>query len=250
MNQTIKIVFALLFFFMPIGQSALSQVRLPRLVRDSMVLQRDIQIKIWGWATPGERLSIKFNGKNLKTTADKNGKWLIYLPAMKAGGPYTMNIDASNHLIINNILIGDVWICSGQSNMVHQLELHKERYANEIAQANYQQIRQFWIPTLTDLQHSQDDLPTGYWKSANPQDVLQFSVVAYFFGKTIHEKYHVPIGLINSSAGGPPVESWTSEEGLKEFPAVISTVEKNKDTAFINGINRVAFIKNANRPKP
>jgi sialate O-acetylesterase len=238
------------FFCFLIFQSSIGQVKLPRLIRDSMVLQRDIKIKIWGWATAGEKLTIKFNGKKLKATADKDGKWLAYLPPMKAGGPYTMNIDASNHLAINNILIGDVWVCSGQSNMVHSLELHRERYTNEIAQANYPQIRQFWIPTLTDLQHPHDDLPTGYWKSANQQDVLQFSVVAYFFAKTIYEKYHVPIGLINSSAGGPPVESWTSEEGLKEFPSVISTVEKNKDTPYINNINRAAFIKNANRPKP
>jgi sialate O-acetylesterase len=240
----------LLILLVLIFQTAFSQVRLPRLVRDSMILQRDIKIKIWGWAAAGEKLTIKFNGKKWKGTADKNGNWNIFLPPMKAGGPYTMNIDASNHLTISNILIGDVWVCSGQSNMVHQLELHKERYANEIAGANYPQIRQFWIPTLTDLQHPHDDLPTGYWKSATLKDVLQFSVVAYFFGKTIYEKYHVPIGLINSTAGGPPVESWTSEEGLKEFPSVISTIEKNKDTGYVNSINRAAFIKNVNRPKP
>ncbi len=245
MKIVVIVCFCLLTF-----QISISQVRLPRLIRDSMILQRGVKIKIWGWASAGEKLTIKFNAKKLKATADKDGKWLAYLPPMKAGGPYIMNIDASNHLTINDVLIGDVWLCSGQSNMVHQMILHKERYENDIASANYPQIRQFWIPTLTDLQKPEDDLPTGYWKSANPEDVLQFSVVAYFFGKTIHEKYHVPIGLINSSAGGPPVESWTSEEGLKQFPSVISTVEKNKDTAYINGINRAAFLKNANRPKP
>jgi sialate O-acetylesterase len=215
-----------------------------------MVLQRDVKIKLWGWAAPGEKVSIKFNGKKIKATANKEGKWLTYLSAMKAGGPYTMNIDASNHVTIHDILIGDVWLCSGQSNMVHQLILHPERYQKDIVTANYADIRQFWIPTLTDLQNPRDDLPTGYWKSANPHDVLQFSVVAYFFGRMIHEKYHVPIGLINASVGGPPVESWTSEEGLKAFPLVISTIEKNKDTAYVNGINREAFQRNANRRKP
>ena len=228
----------------------MAQVRLPRLIRDSMVLQRDVKIKIWGWAGAGEKLSVQFNGKKIKATADREGKWIAYLPAMKAGGPYTMNIVATNHIIIHDILIGDVWLCSGQSNMVHQMFLHRDEYDKDIAAANYPQIRQFWIPTLTDLQKPLDDLPTGYWKWANPDDVLQFSVVAYFFGRTIHEKYHVPIGLINSSVGGPPVESWTSEEGLKQFPSVIGTIEKNKDTSYINGTNRAAFLRNANRPKP
>ncbi|HEV8284154.1 MAG TPA: sialate O-acetylesterase [Chitinophagaceae bacterium] len=231
-------------------QISMTQVRLPRLIRDSMILQRDVKIKIWGWASPAEKVTVRFNEKNLKATADKDGKWLTYLPPMKAGGPYKMNIDASNHITINDILIGDVWLCSGQSNMVHQMVLHPELYEKDAASANYSDIRQFWIPTFTNLQKPQEDLPTGYWKWANPQDVLQFSVVAYFFGRVLHEKYHVPIGLINSSVGGPPVECWTSEEGLKQFPSVIATIEKNKDTAYINGLMRAAFQRNANRPRP
>jgi len=128
--------------------------------------------------------------------------------------------------------------------------LHPELYEKDAAAANYPDIRQFWIPTLTNLQKPQDDLPTGYWKWANPQDVLEFSVVAYFFGRMLHEKYQVPIGLINSSVGGPPVESWTSEDGLKQFPSVIATIEKNKDTAYVNGVNRTAALRNANHPRP
>jgi sialate O-acetylesterase len=150
-----------------------------------MVLQRDSKIKIWGWASPGEKLQIKFNGKTTKATTSRNGTWSMLLSPMKAGGPYTMNIDGKNHIAINNILVGDVWICSGQSNMVHQMELHSVRYAKDIAEANYPEIRHFWIPTLTDLRGPQNDLPSGYWKLANPQDVLQFSAVAYFFAKTI-----------------------------------------------------------------
>ena len=214
-----------------------------------MVLQRDSKIKIWGWASPGEKLQIKFNGKKLKTTTNSNGTWWMLLPPMKAGGPYTMNIDGKNHIVINNILVGDVWICSGQSNMVHQMELHSVTYGKDIAEANYPEIRHFWIPTLTDLRGPQSDLPSGYWKSANPQDVLQFSAVAYFFAKTIYEKYHVPIGLINASVGGTPVEAWTSEDGLKEFRTIISTVEKNKDSAYVNDVNRKATANNANRPR-
>jgi len=214
-----------------------------------VIRQRDAKVKIWGWATDGEKVTLSFAGKKYKTTTGSDGKWMIILAPLKAGGPYTMNIDATNHITLKDILMGDVWFCSGQSNMVHQMELHKERYADEIAQANYPEIRHFFIPTLTDLQHLHDDLPTGYWKSANPDDVRRFSAVAYFFAKTIYAKYHIPIGLINASVGGTPIEAWTSEEGLKEFPAVTNTIQKNKDTAYVNDINRKASASNATSPK-
>jgi sialate O-acetylesterase len=231
------------------AKTAFSQVRLPQLVRDSMILQRDAPIKIWGWASPGEKLKIEFNKKKYKTTASSDGKWIVKLSPMKAGGPYTMEIDASNHITLKEILIGDVWLCSGQSNMVHQMYLHRELYEDDIASANYPEIRHFFIPTVADLQGPREDIPPGNWKWANPQDVLQFSAVAYYFAKTIYDKYHIPIGLINSSVGGPGAETWTSAEGLKEFPSMISTIEKNKDTAYINSRNRAAFAANSNRPK-
>jgi sialate O-acetylesterase len=229
-------------------QPVFSQVRLPRLVSDSMILQRDAKIKIWGWASAGENVIIKFNDKKIKTAAGKDGKWLAYLPPMKAGGPYTMRIDAYNHINLNDIFIGDVWLCSGQSNMVHQMKLHSVRYSTEIVKANYPEIRQFWVPTLTNLQKPQDDLPEGSWKSANPKDVLEFSAVAYFFAKDLYQKYHIPIGLINSSVGGTPIEAWTSEEGLKEFPPILNTIQKNKDTSYINSITKRNF-ENSTKPK-
>lgn len=222
-------------------QSSFAQVKLPQLIRDSMILQRDAKIKIWGWASPNEKIKIGFNKKDFKTKADADGKWNLFLPAMKAGGPYTMNIDASNHIALKDILIGDVWICSGQSNMVHQMALHSVVYANEIANANYPQIRHFWVPNITSLQGPQNDLPVGNWKSADPQNVLDFSAVAYFFAKALYEKYHVPIGLINASWGGVPIEAMMSEDALKNFPDILSTVQKNKDTAYINGLNRRSF---------
>jgi len=230
-------------------ESINAQVRLPRLVRDSMILQRDTKINIWGWAAKNEKINIKFNKKSYKTTTGSDGKWLIQLPPMKAGGPYTMDIAGSNNLSLKEILIGDVWICSGQSNMVHQMNIHDVTYAKDIAEANNPQIRHFWIPTLTNLQGPQDDLPTGYWKSAIGDDVRPFSAVAYFFAKKLYEKYHVPIGLINASVGGTPIEAWTSEEGLKDLSTMQATITRNKDTAYVNGTNRAAF-SNATRPQP
>ncbi len=226
-------------------QPALCQVRLPQLIRDSMVLQRDTKLKIWGWASPKEKIKIVFLNRKYRITADEKGKWMAVLPPEKAGGPYNMDIQASNHITIRNILIGDVWICAGQSNMVLPMERVKEKYRDDIKNANYPMIRLFFIPTVTDLINRRDDLPPGYWKTATPTDVLQFSATAYFFARTIYEKYHVPVGLINASVGGTPIEAWISENGLKEFPDIAGTIQKNKDTANINTINRNAAAHNA-----
>jgi sialate O-acetylesterase len=228
----------LLFLFVP---SSFCQVRLPQLIRDSMILQRTAKIKIWGWAAPNEKIKINFNKKDFRTKADAAGNWSLYLPPMKAGGPYTMNIDASNHITLKDVLIGEVWICAGQSNMVHQMALHSVRYSDEVANANYPQIRQFWVPNTANLQGPQNDLPGGSWKWANATDIGAFSVVAYFFAKALYEKYHVPVGIINVSWGGVPIEAMMSEEAFKDFPNILNTVQKNKDTAYINGLSRRSY---------
>lgn len=241
MKKIFSVIILLVFF-----QAAHTQIRLPRLVRDSMILQRDTKIHIWGWASANERISVKFNSKTYKVKADQAGNWSVLLPPFMAGGPYTMELSGKNKLILKDILIGDVWFCSGQSNMVHQLNIHDVTYANEIATANYPAIRQFWIPTMTNLQEAQQDFPAGNWKAAVGEDVRPFSAVAYFFAKKLYEKYHVPIGIINASVGGTPIEAWTSEEGLKEMQSMTSVIQKNKDTAYVNSTNRAAAA--ANRP--
>jgi sialate O-acetylesterase len=230
----------IIMFFTFVFEISFCQVKLPRVIRDSMILQRDTKISIWGWAGKNEKVSIAFNNKHATTKAGADGKWLISLPPMKAGGPFTMNISASNNITLKDILIGDVWLCSGQSNMVHQMELHGVTYANDIATANYPQIRQFWVENKSDLNGRRDDVTTGFWKSANPEDVKTFSAVAYFFARKTYEKYHIPIGIINASVGGTPIEAWTSEEGLASFPSIMSTIQKNKDTAYTNSLSRRA----------
>ena len=244
-----KIFYPLIAFAL-ISQSLAAQIKLPRLVRDSMILQRDANIRLWGWASKDEKISIKFNNKTYKTKADANGNWSVMLAPMKAGGPYTMDISGKDKVSLKEILIGDVWFCSGQSNMVHQMGIHDVTYAKDIAEANYPQIRQFWIPTLTSLTGPKDDFPTGYWKWANPEDVRPFSAVAYFFARRLYEKYQIPIGIINSSVGGTPIEAWTSEEGFKDFPAILQTIEKNKDTAYVNGVARNFAAAGGNRQPP
>lgn len=238
----------LFFFLILLTQvtAALAQIRLPRLVRDSMILQRDTKLSIWGWASAGEKVTVRFNQKTYKAKADPSGNWTVMLPPQSAGGPYTMEISGKNKLFLKEILIGDVWFCSGQSNMVHQLNIHDVTYASEIATANHPAIRQFWIPTMTNLPGPQQDFPGGNWKAAVGEDIRPFSAAAYFFAKKLYEKYNVPIGIINASVGGTPIEAWTSEEGLNDMSSLKAMIQKNKDTSYVNSINRAAAA--ANRP--
>ena len=223
-----------LFFW----QTAPAQIRLPHLISDGMVLQRDQPITVWGWAKPNEKVTILFNNQTIAITTQSDGKWTTHLSAMKAGGPYQMQIRASNQLTLNNIMVGDVWICSGQSNMVLPMERVKERYKEVIEQANNPAIRQFALPVRYNFQGPVDDVPPGHWESVTPQNVMRFSAVAYFFAKDLYEKYHVPIGLITASVGGSPAEAWLSAEALKAFPSQLAIANEVKDTAYINNIQR------------
>ena len=228
------------------GTAAQAQLRLPNLVSDGMVLQRDAALTLWGWDNPGGNVTVRFRDKNYRATTDKDGTWQLTMPPMPSGGPFVMDVTGSSRLTIRDILVGDVWFCSGQSNMVHQLNIHDVTYADEIRTANYPQIRQFWVPTGTNLQGPQRELPSGQWKAAVGEAVRPFSAVAYFFAKKIHQKYNVPVGIINASVGGTPVEAWMSEEGLTAFPALRATVDQNKDTSYVNGLAR----RQAALPRP
>lgn len=224
-----------------------AQLRLPRLISDGMVLQRDQSLRLWGWASPQEKVSLLFKNKQYKTQADATGKWEIRLPAQPAGGPFDLLFRGKNEVKVSNVLFGDVWICAGQSNMVIPMERVKEKYLEDIASANYPEIRLFFVVTLTDLQKKRDDFSSGSWKMANPKDVLQFSAVAYFFARNLYEKYHVPIGLINSSVGGTPIEAWIGEEGLAKFPELTATLQKNKDSLYVKSLLRQMAAANTPR---
>ncbi len=216
--------------------NAFSQIKLPRLISDGMVLQSDQKIKLWGWASPNEAITLQFDNKTYKTQADAAGKWTLPLPPHKAGGVYDLVFKGKNDIKVSDVLFGDVWLCSGQSNMVIPMERVKEKYGDEIAAANYPDIRFFFIPTVTNLQKPQEDLPSGVWKKANPTDVLTFSAISYFFAKTLYDKYKIPIGLINPSVGGTPIEAWISEEGLKNFDDLTKIIQRNRETALIKSL--------------
>jgi len=240
--KTMKVLNRLLSIFsivLAVSLTAHGQVRLPKLVSDGMVLQRDAKVNIWGWASLGEKVTVAFKGKKYHTVTGQDGKWLVVLNPSKAGGPFMMDISATNKITIKDILMGDVWFCSGQSNMVLPMERVKEKYPEVIAEANYPGIRNFFVPTLADVTKLHDDLPPGKWVAATPKDVLGFGAASYFFALKIYQKYNVPIGLINSSVGGTPIEAWLSADGLKQFPQYNSQVEKFADSAYIHKITRV-----------
>ncbi|MFD3408382.1 sialate O-acetylesterase [Aquirufa sp. HETE-83D] len=205
-------------FFLLLSFAAFSEVKLPSLVSNGMVLQRDMPVKIWGWASPGEKVNVSFKGKKLRTLADAQGNWACTLPATPAGGPYEITI---NEKSVKDVLFGDVWLCAGQSNMVINMERVKEKYPADIASANNSQIRNFFIPTAISKVDVRTDLPASSWLPVTPENVLQMGAVSYFFARDLYAKYQVPIGIINSSVGGTTIESWISEAGLKEFPAYV-----------------------------
>ncbi len=245
MKNTIYIFACLFFSFSQIH----AEIKLPKLISDGMVLQRDKPIKIWGWADAQESVSLVFKDKTYKTKADAIGNWAITIPAQEAGGPFELKLKGTNELTVKDVLFGDVWFCSGQSNMVLNMERVKEKYGDDIAAANYPQIRNFFIPTVTDLQKPKADLPNSSWKNAVGADVLTFGAASFFFARKIYDKYKIPIGIINASVGGTPIEAWISEEGFKDFSNIKSIIERNKDTLFINNTNRKAAAANQRPPQ-
>lgn len=212
-----------------------AQLRVPALVADHMVLQRDMPLPLWGWAKPGEKVTVLFKNKVYSGTTDATGKWTVRLPAQVAGGPFEFTIRSNDQqLIIKDVLIGDVWICSGQSNMVFDFNNGRARalYAKDIAASANDQIRQLLVARVTSPVPA-DNFKTSGWKSARPENLNAFSVAAYFFARELHQQHKVAIGLINTSWGGTKAEAWISEEGIKAFPQFENEVTLLKDTAQI-----------------
>jgi len=209
--------------------SLFAEVRLPRLFGDNMVLQRDKPIAIWGWASPGEKVTVHFNGQTKSIKVDKLGQWSLRLDPMSAGGPYQLAVNGGkSNKTFNNVMVGEVWICSGQSNMEMPIAGWGKinNYQQEIAAANFDAIRQIKVPNTVAL-IPQTDIPSGEWKVCSPETAGDFSATAYFFARELYQKLHIPIGLINTSWGGTMVETWTSRgafEQSDEFKEMITTM--------------------------
>ena len=217
--------FLLLLLTLSIAFGSYADVRLPRILSDNMVLQRDKPIKIWGWADASENVTISFKGQTKKIKADKSGKWVAVLNAEPAGGPYQLTIKGKNTIILSDILIGEVWVCSGQSNMEWTVRSTKNA-EQEIQEAMYPEIRQFLVQKSVASSPA-DDVKGGDWKTCSPENVPAFTAVGYFFARELYQAHKVPIGLINTSWGGTHSETWTSRQAFEqsdEFKEMIASL--------------------------
>ncbi|MCF7730157.1 MAG: hypothetical protein K9N23_00640 [Akkermansiaceae bacterium] len=204
--------------------NASAEVRLPRLLSDNMVLQRDLPIPIWGWADPNEKVTVRLGKSSVSTTAGADGQWSVKLPKLPAGGPCQMTVTGTNTLTLSHILIGEVWVCAGQSNMAKPIGLHPGQqpcvnYEKEIAAAGYPQIRLMEVPPENPRTPA-DDIAGAQWLVCSPQNIVVkrgdghgYSACAYFFGRELHKELKVPIGLIAASVGGCPCEPFTPPAG-------------------------------------
>lgn len=197
---------------------ARAEVSLPKVFSSHMVLQRDMPIHVWGFAAPDEKVAVDFHGSSASATADNLGRWSVYLPPQPAGGPFTLTVKAANTVQLDDILLGDLWIASGQSNM----EMPLAGFSNavlkdsekEIAAANHPQIRLLLVERDTSEYPLEDVKAAKGWSVCTPETARNFSAAAYFFARDVQEHQHVPIGLVDSTWGGTPAEAWVSLDGI------------------------------------
>lgn len=203
-------------------------IRLPHIFSDNMVLQRDKPIKLWGWADKNESVEVNFMSQTKKVKSDKSGYWTLYLDQVAVGGPYTLEVKGKNNSItLHNILMGDVWLCSGQSNM--EMPVHGwgsvYNYEEEIKNAEYPQIRAFNVAKNMNAEPEKDF--NGAWTVCSPQTVANYSAVGYFFAQKLNRELNIPIGIINSSWGGTEIESWISGDTFSKLPDQFQDKYKN-----------------------
>ncbi|ULC58035.1 beta galactosidase jelly roll domain-containing protein [Flaviramulus sp. BrNp1-15] len=228
-----KYLFLISIIFIVNNLSA--QLKTSKLFSNNMVIQQNHNINVWGTYTSGKKIKIKFNKKTLKTKADKNGDWKVTFPAIKGSyNSYTLTISSGKETITyNNILVGDVWICSGQSNMEWPL-IKTDNAQEEIAIANDTYIRHFKVPT-SSAESPEKTLAGGTWEVTSPNTVSNFTAVGYYFAKNIRKHHNVPIGLLNSTWGGSRIEPWMNAKTLNiENPkAFLEEVQKEQNEAFL-----------------
>jgi len=198
-----------------------ADVRLPALFSDNMVLQRDSRVPVWGWADEGEVVTVSFRGESVTATAE-NGAWKVWLPSMAAGGPFEMTVAGTNTLTIKNVLVGENWLCGGQSNMAMAVSSSKDA-TEAIAAADHPEIRLFKVK-IAAADTPQQDVDAS-WVVCNPETVPSFSAVGYFFGRDLNAHLNVPVGLIQACMGGTNASCWTTHETLESTPALAGILD-------------------------
>lgn len=242
MNKLIANFF--LFFFVVFAfqvfqiQTVFAQLRLPALVSDSMILQRDRPVNIWGWAKAGEEVTVAFLDKKLKTITAANKKWLLQLPATRAGVSTDIVISTKTESrIIRGALFGDVWICSGQSNMEFDMGRLRLYAPQDLAGSRNPYIRQFLVERVLQFNNEAEDV-SGKWEPASPATIGRFTAVGYYMAKDLYAKYKVPIGLLHSSWGGTPAEAWISRDSLKFYPHYQKLVSSYSDKSVRDSLQK------------
>jgi sialate O-acetylesterase len=205
-----------------------ADVKLPSVIGDNMVLQRGMKVTIWGWANPGEEVmaGVSWHGMRWAVKADEEGKWMFKMNPPETGGPYEMTISGKNVIRIKNIMVGEVWVCSGQSNMQWSVQASNNA-EEEIAAAKYPNIRLFSVKREIAIEPQSDC--EGSWSECSPETVPGFTAVGYFFGRKLYKELDMPIGLIHTSWGGTPSEAWTSREMLEKTPDAAPILQRFDD---------------------
>lgn len=214
--------------------STLANVSLPHVLSDNMLVQREALVPIWGNADPKEEVHVIANGQNLTECADEDGRWSVSLSALPAGGPYEIEVQGEgNQIVLHNVMSGDLWICSGQSNMETPISRVAENFPQELATSANANIRLFTAPCSYNFKAPQEDYPSGKWQQAAPDTLQNFSATGYFFARYLEEETGVPVGIINVSNGGSPIAAWLSESSLAKFPDFLEEATRWKSDALI-----------------
>lgn len=225
-----------------VAVNGVADVRMSPLVSDGMVLQRDRSLNISGWAEPGEKIELSLAGKKYSTSAGEDGRWTVRLEPMKAGGPYVMTV---NTVEVNDVMVGDVFLCSGQSNMELTVARVMDKFASEVNGYENTGVRYLKVPYAWRFDYPADSIRREPWKTMTERNVQGFSALCYFFGRLMQEKTGVPVGIVNASWGGTPVEAWISEAGLKDFPEYINLKSMYEDKQLTDEITRMERLRSA-----
>lgn len=211
-------------FLLGATRHAQANVRLPSILGSHMVLQQKSEVTLWGWSDAQEKIVIQasWDTTHYTLTGSRDANWSLKIKTPEAGGPYTITITARNTIVLEDVLIGEVWICSGQSNM--ELNVNGSKQAEEAKQANNNSIRLFYIARVSS-DNPQDDVP-GSWVVCNPDNVKWFSAVGYFFGRKLQQELKIPVGIISSSWGGTPAEVWTPKALIENDPVLKTAATK------------------------
>lgn len=232
----------ILLLFALYGSLCNAEVRMPQIFQSGMVLQRGTSIPVWGQADAFETVTVTLHKKSCVTQADANGRWRVDLPAMKAGGPYVLEINSQ--LTITDVMVGDVWLCSGQSNMETTLERVSPQYPEELDDSN-SMVRLFHVPYQTDVYQPSADLRPAQWKPLNRQNAWKFSAIGYFLGKQLQREKGVAQGIIESAWGGTPIEAWIAADTLaKYYPVLHRQTQLYQQNEFVKTQQRAASLAN------